>query len=176
MILDSLVVLGRTLVVGVLAYILMVLILRLTGKRTLSKWNAFDFIVTVALGSGLATVILSADVSLAQGGLALLLLCLLQLVVTWLSVRSERFQNLVKSTPALLLRDGAFQKEAMARERVTEAEIRAALRGQGIAAVEETAAVILETDGTFSVIRAWPESSRSAMTDVPGVADPEPRR
>ncbi len=172
MILDSMETLGRTLLVGVLAYILVVLILRLTGKRTLSKWNAFDFIVTVALGSALANIILSKEVSLAQGAVALLLLCLLQLVVTWLSVRSERFQRLVKSTPALLLCDGVFQKEAMARERVTETEIRAALRGQGIAAVEGVAAVVLETDGTFSVIRQWPEASRSAMAGVSGIKEP----
>ncbi len=67
MFLDSVQILGRTLITGVLAYILIVLVLRLTGKRTLSKWNAFDFIVTVALGSALANVILSRDVSLAQG-------------------------------------------------------------------------------------------------------------
>ena len=168
MFLDSLQVLGRTLVVGILAYLAVVIVLRLTGKRTLSKWNAFDFIVTVALGSSLANVILSKEVSLAQGSLALALLCLLQLAVTWLSVRSDRFQKLVKSTPALLLFDGEFQQETLRRERVTEAEVRSALRGQGIAAVEEVA-VILETDGTFSVIRQWQGASRSALVDVPGL-------
>jgi uncharacterized membrane protein YcaP (DUF421 family) len=122
----------------------------------------------VALGSALANVILSKDVSLAQGGLALALLCLLQLLVTWLSVRSDRFQRLVKSTPALLLYEGEFQGKAMRRERVTEAEIRSALRGQGICAVEKVAAVILETDGTFSVIRQWQGDSRSALVDVAG--------
>ena len=57
----------RTLVVGILAYIAIVVLLRVTGKRTLSKMNAFDFIVTVALGSTLATVLLSQDVALAEG-------------------------------------------------------------------------------------------------------------
>jgi uncharacterized membrane protein YcaP (DUF421 family) len=170
MLLDSAQILGRTIVTGILAYILIVLVLRLTGKRTLSKWNAFDFIVTVALGSALANVILSRDVSLAQGAVALTLLCLLQLVVTWLSVKSDRFQQLVKSTPVLLLLEGAFQHDAMSRERVTEAEVRSALRGEGICAVEEVAAVILETDGTFSVIPRWTGESRSALVDVPGIS------
>lgn len=171
MFLDSLQVLGRTLVVGLFAYLAIVIILRLTGKRTLSKWNAFDFIVTVALGSSLANVILSKEVSLAQGGTAFALLCLLQLVVTWLSVRFDRFQQLVKSTPALLLYEGDFQSATMRRERVTEAEVRSALRGQGIAGVEEVAAVVLETDGTFSVIRQWQGPSRSALIDVAGIND-----
>lgn len=169
MLMDSMQVLGRTLLTGSLAYLLVVVILRLTGKRTLSKWNAFDFIVTVALGSALANVILSKDVSLAQGATAFTLLCLLQLVVTWLSVRSDRFQQLVKSTPALLLWEGAFQRETMFRERVTEAEIRSALRGQGLCAVEEVAAVILETDGNFSVISRWTGDSRSALVDIPDI-------
>jgi len=59
----------RTLVVGVLAYIsLVLLLLRLSGRRTLSKMNAFDLVVTVALGSTFATILLNRDVSLAEGG------------------------------------------------------------------------------------------------------------
>src|SRR5690606_23219959 len=68
----------RVLVVGTLAYAGLVLLLRITGKRTLSKMNAFDLVVTVALGSTLATVLLSKDVALAEGLLALALLSFLQ--------------------------------------------------------------------------------------------------
>lgn len=57
----------RVLVVGTLAYAALVLLLRVSGKRTLSKMNAFDLVVTVALGSTLATVLLSRDVALAEG-------------------------------------------------------------------------------------------------------------
>jgi hypothetical protein len=64
----------RTLVVGVLAYVVLVGFLRLSGKRTLSKMNAFDLVVTVALGSTLATILLSKDVALAEGALAFALL------------------------------------------------------------------------------------------------------
>jgi uncharacterized membrane protein YcaP (DUF421 family) len=64
----------RTLVVGALAYLVLVSLLRLSGKRTLAKMNAFDFVVTVALGSTLATILLSKSVTLAQGSLALALL------------------------------------------------------------------------------------------------------
>jgi uncharacterized membrane protein YcaP (DUF421 family) len=67
---DSWTGLGRVLVVGTLAYFALVLTLRVSGKRTLSKLNAFDLVVTVALGSTLATVLLSKDVALAEGLLA----------------------------------------------------------------------------------------------------------
>ena len=109
----------RVVVVGTLAYAALVLLLRLTGKRTLSKMNAFDLVVTVALGSTLATVLLSKDVALAEGIAAFALLVLLQLGITWASVRSARMRSFVKAEPCLLLRDGEFLPGAMRRERMT---------------------------------------------------------
>ena len=72
----------RVFIVGLLAYIAVILWLRVAGKRTLSKWNAFDFIVTIALGSTLASVIISRDVPLMEGVSALGLLVGLQFVIT----------------------------------------------------------------------------------------------
>ena len=100
--------LGRVLIVGTLAYAALVLFLRISGKRTLTKLNAFDFIVTVALGSTLATVLLSESVALAEGALAMALLIALQFAITWLSVRAPWFRALVKSEPTLIFRDGRF--------------------------------------------------------------------
>jgi uncharacterized membrane protein YcaP (DUF421 family) len=143
----------RVVVVGSLAYVILVLLLRVTGKRTLSKMNAFDLVVTVALGSTLATVLLSKDVALVEGVVAFVLLVLLQYAITWLSVRSDRVRTLIKAEPCLLLRDGRFLPEAMRRERVTEDEVQAAARAQGIGSLQAVAAVVLEADGSFSVIR-----------------------
>lgn len=84
----------RVVVVGTCAYLALVLLLRVSGKRTLAKLNAFDFVVTVALGSTLATVLLSSTVALAEGVLALVLLVALQYVVAWASVRSRRVERL----------------------------------------------------------------------------------
>src|SRR5690606_31542181 len=94
--------LARVLIVGTLAYVALVIMLRVSGKRTLTKLNAFDLIVTIALGSTLATVLLSKDVSLAEGVLALALLIALQWIAAWLSVRSRHVRKLVKSEPRLL--------------------------------------------------------------------------
>lgn len=74
-------------IVGVPAYVALVFILRLSGKRSLSQMNAFDLFVTVSLGSTLATVLLSKSVALAEGIAALALLLFLQFSITWLSVR-----------------------------------------------------------------------------------------
>jgi uncharacterized membrane protein YcaP (DUF421 family) len=158
----------RVVVVGTLAYVALVLLLRVTGKRTLSKMNAFDLVVTVALGSTLATVLLSEDVALAEGVLAFALLILLQFAITWLSVRSAKVQAFIKAEPRLLLHHGRLLPGALRRERLTEDEIRAAIRSQGIASLDEVAAVVLETDGSVSVLRHVAESGASALANVAG--------
>ena len=161
---DSWAALLRVVVVGPIAYAALILVLRVSGKRTLAKLNAFDLIVTVALGSTLATVLLSKSVALAEGVLAFVTLAGMQFVVAWLSVRSPRFSNLVKSEPTLLLRDGRFLRDAMRRQRVTEIELVAALRNQGVGDADKVAAVVLETDGTFSIIEAGPRVGSTVST------------
>ncbi|MFC1457983.1 DUF421 domain-containing protein [Microvirga arabica] len=150
---DSWAGLGRVLVVGTLAYVALVTILRISGKRTLTKLNAFDLVVTVALGSTLATVLLSKSVALAEGILAMALLVFLQFVITWLSVRSPGFQNMVKSEPTLIMHQGRFLDGAMRSQRITREEVMAALRSNGVSDAAQVAAVILETDGTIALIK-----------------------
>lgn len=89
----------RNLVVGVLTYVTLVIFLRISGKRTLSKMNAYDLVVTVALGSTLASALLTKDVALADGALAFALLIGLQFVVTWSSVRLRSARQLATREP-----------------------------------------------------------------------------
>lgn len=147
----------RVVVVGVCAYVALLLLLRASGKRTLAKLNAFDFVVTVALGSTLATVLLSSEVALAEGVLAMAVLVALQFLVAWLSVRSRRVEGLVKSEPTLLYRSG-FLHGSMRRMRVTEDEIRQAARATGKSGLDEVTAVVLETDGSLSILSEVPAS------------------
>ncbi|HEX2257116.1 MAG TPA: YetF domain-containing protein [Afifellaceae bacterium] len=168
MLFDSWSELARVLIVGTLAYGGLVALLRVTGKRTLSKMNAFDFVVTVALGSTLATILLSRDTALADGMVALALLILLQLGVAWLSARSRGFRRLVKSEPRLLFAGGRMLQEALLDERVAPEEVWAAIRATGHADLDEVEAVVLETDGTFSVLARPAGEGRGAMASVRG--------
>lgn len=153
----------RILIVGPLAYILLIVILRTSGKRTLSKLNAFDFVVTIALGSTLATVLLSKDVPLIEGVLAFAVLAILQFVISWLARRISAVEAIVKSEPRILFRDGAFEPQALRIERLTEEEVRSAVRGSGIGDLKRVAAVVLETDGSLSVISLEAAGDRSAF-------------
>jgi uncharacterized membrane protein YcaP (DUF421 family) len=155
------------LLVGPLAYVALVAILRISGKRTLTKLNAFDLVVTVALGSTLATVLLSKDVALAEGVLAMVLLVFLQFVISWLSVRSAGFRDLVKSEPTLIMHQGEFLDRAMRAQRITRDEVMAALRSDGVMDAREAAAVVLETDGTIAVIKgAEHEAAKPTLARV----------
>ncbi len=92
----------------------------------------------------------------------------LQYVVTWLQVRSARVGRLVKSDPALLLYRGEFLDGALRRERVTKDEVRAAARSQGVASLAEVEAIVLETDGSITVVRSAPDKQPSSLSSVPG--------
>ncbi len=161
----------RVLVVGVLAYASLVFLLRISGKRTLSKMNAFDMVVTFALGSTLATMFLSKDVALAEGVVAFAVLIGMQFVVTWLSVRSETVRKIVKSEPTLLFHHGEFLRSAMRRERVTEEEVLSAVRTQGHLSVSQVEAVVLETDASFSVLGKSQVPDQSALRGVRGTSE-----
>ncbi|WP_114951669.1 DUF421 domain-containing protein [Sphingosinicella terrae] len=152
MLFDGLQGLLRVVLISLLAYAWLVLVLRLSGKRSLAKLNAFDLVVTVALGSTLATVLLSKDVAFAEGAAAFVMLAGLQWLVSKLSISWRWFGRLVRSQPRLLMEDGAYRSAAMAAERVTPAEIDSAVRNAGIGRLEDVAAVILETDGSLSVV------------------------
>lgn len=159
----------RVVVAGTLAYVALVVFLRVSGKRTLSKMNAFDLVVTVALGSSLATVLLSKQVAILEAVVGFATLIGLQFIVAWLSVRSRYVQRAVKSQPTLVYYRGEFQPEALRRERLTEGEVRAAVREQGVASMEEIEAVVLETAGELSVIRTAGRNE-GALVDVKRVS------
>jgi uncharacterized membrane protein YcaP (DUF421 family) len=159
--------LARVLIVGTLSYAALILVLRITGKRTLSKMNAFDLVVTVALGSALATTILSKTTPLAEGVAALTLLVCLQYAATWLAVRSAWFRGVIKAEPTLLVHRGQLLRPAMRKERVTEDEVLAAVRASSSAELHSRLSVVLETDGSLSVLSESDMSGgRSSLENV----------
>ena len=162
----------RVLLVGSAAYGALVLVLRLSGKRTLAKLNAFDLTVTVALGSTLSTILLNSTVSWSEGVAALVLLALLQLLVAVTTVHLPASRRVVTTDPSLLVRDGKLLRDAMRDQRISETEVRQALRSSGVGSLDDVAAVVLETDGSLSVIQ------RSSLGDgwaLDGVTVPHSR-
>lgn len=140
------------LITGLVCFVGLIVLLRVAGKRTLTKMNAFDFIMTFTIGSTLATTITSSDITISEGMTALGTIIFAQYVIAWLEVRSGTFQNLVKAKPSVLFHDGKFHLETMLKERISKVEVLAAMRYSGLSDPSQARLVIMETDGQLSVI------------------------
>lgn len=134
----------RILLVGTASYLILLVILRITGARSLAKLNAFDFTVTIALGSILATALTSADLSWASAATALGLLLGLQYVVARVLRAVPALRGAATASPVVIVRDGRMLEEGMRR----------AARSGGYGDLGDVGAMIMETDGTLSVIGA----------------------
>jgi uncharacterized membrane protein YcaP (DUF421 family) len=159
----------RTAIGTTATYLALVLLLRFAGQRTLAKWYAFDLIVTVALGSTFATGVLSNNITVSQSILGFVILVGLQFLIAWTVVRWSPMRVIINPEPTLLLQRGEFLYDAMRSQRVAEADVRAAVRHQGFARLEDVDVVILEADGTFSVIKQVGPNP-SALSDIPELA------
>ncbi|QYH19716.1 DUF421 domain-containing protein [Corynebacterium aquatimens] len=145
---------ASTVVKGLIIYVTLIVMLRISGKRSLSKFNIFDFIITIAIGSIFASTLTTQDLKLAQSVTAIVVLLGGQWLISRLAFRSDGFERLIKADPALLFFSGEYLLDTMRTERVTKREILQAVRNSGAASLDDVQAVILETDGTISVIAA----------------------
>ncbi|RKN83501.1 DUF421 domain-containing protein [Ulvibacterium marinum] len=152
-------------------YAIVILYIRLVGKRATSQMNSFDWIVTVAMGSLVASTIILKDISILEGAFSILLLLLMQLILTKLMVHSSALRKVVRSSPQLLVYNGEFLEDNMASERIVKNEILSAIRHRGVQNIKEVHAVVLETDATFSVITKEEDNAPYTLADVQGLPE-----
>lgn len=156
---------GRVVFACVIAFVWMLVLIRFFGKRTISKMNPSDFVITVAVGSTMANFITSKDVTVADGLIALACLLFLQLGIEFLSKRIGPLRQAAEGQAVLLFHRGRFLEGVMNHENVNHNAIRKAIREKGIADLESVYGVVLEIDGTLSVIPGEPERE-TALQDV----------
>lgn len=159
------------LVSALVIYAAVVLFIRISGKRSTSQMNNFDWIVTVAMGSLASSGILLEEVSIFDALLAIALLLLAQYGLTWFSFSNKEFASIVKAEPRMLVYRGRFLREEMRKERVTEEEINSAIRKTGLASVGQVRAVILETDAGLSIIAD--EAKEAELLEMAAGAPPK---
>lgn len=162
----------RIVVVGTLAYFSLVILLRISGNRALAQLNAFDFVITIAIGSTLGRLITAKGVSLAESIVAFVTLLGLQYVVSWLTVRSSAFKNLVTANPSLLYFRGQFLRKAMQEQRVTQAQLLASVRENRIGSLDDVEAIVIESTGTIAVIKketTGEQTDCSALSNIPKI-------
>ncbi len=132
-------------------YVVVICFTRIFGKRSFSKMSSFDFAMTVAIGSIIATTILSDSVSFLEGALALLVVYSLQISAAFLR-RYKWFRKIIDNQPTLLMDGENMLHENMKAVRVTEGDIRSKLREANVIKLSEIKAVIFETTGDLVVL------------------------
>ncbi len=142
----------RIVIVGVISYIALILLLRVAGKRTLSRMNAYDMVITMALGSILAKVLLTQENSIAESITAMFVLIALQYSISVAMCRWRWLRHFLSSKPAILFYEGDYMESTMKKERVDKDEIQAAIHAKGVADNALVEAVILGTNGDLSVL------------------------
>lgn len=139
-------------VCAVISYFTLFAFIRISGKRALSKLTAFDFVVTITLGSTLASMMLGKS-TVAEGAIALLIMICLQFLLAYVAKESKVMEKVLNSTPTLLYYNGSFIKEEMDREVVTKEEIYAAVRKFRIYNLSQVRAVVMEINGELTVVK-----------------------
>lgn len=137
---------------GVIVYAFLLVLIRITGRRQTGMMTPFDFILLLILSNTVQNAMNGGDNSLGGG----LFLAGTLVVINWIMLILSRHFRLVHwvlvGRPAFLVRDGEIQEKVMHRERITHHELMSALRQAGLANIEQAKDVILETNGTISVI------------------------
>ena len=137
---------------SIVTYVALTALIRLFGKRTISKMNPGDFVITVAIGSVAGSMIVFTEVPVVNGLAALAGLLGMQFVAERLTSKWPRLRRAVDGSPTLLVHRGELLRENMAWENVDEEDIFVALRKKGFARLADVEAVVLEIGGGFSVI------------------------
>ncbi|SFN27695.1 DUF421 domain-containing protein [Salegentibacter flavus] len=132
-------------------YLAVIVFTRIAGKRSFSKMSSFDFAMTVAVGSILATTILSASVSLIQGIAGLAAVYILQMAAA-ICRRFSWFREAIDNSPLLLMDGKNILYENLKKARVTEGDLRSKLREANVLDLSQVRAVIFETTGDISIM------------------------
>ncbi|WCM42353.1 DUF421 domain-containing protein [Flavobacterium sp. CBA20B-1] len=140
------------LICGTIAYLSLFIFIKISGKRTLAKLNAFDFVVSVTLGSILSSIIL-LKVSIAEGLTGLFIIISLQYLLAFLAKKSDTMEKVINSTPSLLFYNGKFLNDALQNELITKEEVYAEIRSYKIENINDVRAVVLELNGDMTVVK-----------------------
>ena len=151
-------------------YVLMLVVVRVLGKRTVGNFATFDLLVALMLGE-LVDEIIYADVSLVQGTLAIFVIAGAQAGNSWLTLWGHGFDTLLEGKPTVIVRDGTLQPKGVRAERMNVKEVMGHLRGLGVQDLREVKLALVEDDGSVSAIRrGWAEPAMKADVDEKAAA------
>jgi uncharacterized membrane protein YcaP (DUF421 family) len=150
----------------ILVYIFLIIVLRVFGKRELAQLNPFDLVVLLSLSNTVQNAIIGADNSLSGGLIGAVSLLFVNYVVVRLFFKHRRLDQLIEGTETILMDKGKINKKALAKELISEPELIAVAHRQGFSNLKDVDQIILETNGTFSICGAEPDSNEKQYADL----------
>jgi uncharacterized membrane protein YcaP (DUF421 family) len=146
-------------------YVLMLVVIRALGKRTVGNFAAFDLLVALMLGE-LVDEIIYGDVSFMQGTMAIVVIAGAQAGNAWLTYWGHGFDRVFEGSPTPIVKDGRLLEAGMRKERMNAKDVIAHLRQFGVSDLREVKAAYVEDDGVVSIVRRpWAEPARAADVD-----------
>lgn len=158
---------------AVVIYTILVILVRMIGLRSFSKMSGFDFAVTVAVGSILASAAISDSTSVPESAVALATVFGLQFGVAWFRKHTRWAEHVVDNEPVVLMAGNQIFRETLARTRVTENDLWAKLREANVLDPREVRAVVLETTGDISVLHGAHDGTPLNPCLLRGIRDVE---
>lgn len=147
---------------ALIVYFVLLAMIRVSGKRTMGQFTAFDMLLVVLLGNAVQNALLGPDTSVGGGLLLAATLIALNWMVGFLSARSAQVEALVEGSPVLLGRDGQVYRQVLRRELISKEDFDKSMRDQGLDDIGDIHIAVLETNGHITII---------ARKDAPSVAD-----
>jgi uncharacterized membrane protein YcaP (DUF421 family) len=145
----------------VVVYAVLLALLRLAGKRELGQMTSFDFVVILVVSNAVQNAMVGSDTSLTGGLLAAATLLGLNWLVNQLDLRWSWLHRRLVGQPSLLVNRGHFVDDHLRREGITREEVMQALREHGVDSLDDVQMVVLEVDGTISVVPAGAKTTRT---------------
>lgn len=140
---------------GLAIYAFLLLIFRVSGKRSLAQTTTFDLVLLLIISEVTQQAMVDDDKSMTNGVLLILTLVGADILMSHLKLRSPRLDRVVDNTPVVILRDGKPIRERMTKERITEDDILQAARlDQGLERLDQIKYAVLEVSGEISIIPA----------------------
>jgi uncharacterized membrane protein YcaP (DUF421 family) len=137
----------------VVIYVLVLMGIRLTGKREVGQMTPFDLTLLLLLSNSVQNAMTGPDTSLLGGIVAALVLLTMNFFLAEASGLNRRFRRFIQGSPTLLIHNGELVMAHCAKERVSVDEIQRALREHGVSSIKDVALAVLEVDGSISVLK-----------------------
>ena len=144
-----------------LAYVALLIIVKINGLRSFAKMSGHDFAVTVAIGSILASISLSKEPSILQGGLAISSLLLIQSAFSYW--RIHRGNSYLENKPLLIIKEGDILHENLVKAKMTEEDLMAKLREANVLKLGDVKAAVFETTGDVSILHGEGELDNALL-------------